>query len=72
MAEMLQYGKEVKSLLRRILDVLGMYGLDHLWMYDNRSIRAKMKKIEFENYQVKWIRRVPISGKGMIQFMSLG
>jgi hypothetical protein len=27
---------------------VGAYGLEHLWMYDNRSIRKKMKAVGFQ------------------------
>ena len=48
LAEMLQYGKRGQSLTHRILDVIGAYGLEHLWMYDNRSIRKKLQNMGFQ------------------------
>lgn len=51
LGEMLQYGKSGLSFTHRILDVIGAFGLMHLWMYDEKSIRRKLKDIGFEIFE---------------------
>jgi len=47
MRVLLQYDERGPSLLRRILDLAGKFGLSHLWMYDLKSISKKLEDLGF-------------------------